>query len=146
MTTYTLSLYDPHFVTADSPRDPEPTSRWQDDGDASGRIVTEKITVDTDALFSPVDRFESDDIAFRVKALLSYLPLTVQSLTSKCVLIFEPQLDESVAITLDTHPTSFAAEDVAFPSPFPNLNEYIQLSSDAATITGVQTAATHFID
>ena len=39
MTTDILSLYDPHFVTADSPRDPEPTSRWQDDGDASGRIV-----------------------------------------------------------------------------------------------------------
>ena len=39
MTTDILSLYDQHFVTADSPRDPEPTSRWQDDGDASGRIV-----------------------------------------------------------------------------------------------------------
>ena len=98
----------------------------------------QKITVDTDALFSPVDLFESDDIAFHASALLSYLPLTVQSLTSKCILIFEPQLDESVAITLDTHPTSFAAEDVAFPSPFPNLNEYIQLSSNAATITGAQ--------
>ena len=99
-----------------------------------------------DAIFSPFDRIQSDNIAFHVRALLSYLPLTVQSLTCKCVLIFEPQLDGSVVVTLDTHPTSFAAEDVDSPSPFSGLDEHIQLSRDAATITGAPAAATHSID
>ena len=99
-----------------------------------------------DAIFSPFDRMQSDNIAFHVRALLSYLPLTVQSLTCKCALIFEPQLDVSVVITLDTYPTSFDAEDAEFPSPFSGLDADMLLSRDAVAIDAASAATTHSID
>jgi len=111
---------------------------WHDKGTGTF-VILQKITMDINALLSSFDCSENDDIAYHIRALLCYLPLTLQSLTSKCVLIFEPQIDGSVAITFDTYPSSSALENVTFPHHFPYLNRYIQLNSDTTT-------ATHFID